>query len=187
MASQRTGPFVQTGLAEVICAMPGRAAMKAAPVTPSRSIRWPFAVGFRSLESEWMGAHMWAGEPLRYTITCWPTRTQNVVRLSRLPRVSGLPGGTAFAPPQTPLPLGLAALLLAGSVLAGPLADAVPAGLLLADPLPAVVLAACDPQAAVAKATPVTRTMARTDLLGMRSSYVLRRRRRVQPQRSGRD
>ena len=39
MASQCTGPFVQTGLAEVICAMPGRAAMKAAPVTPSRSIR----------------------------------------------------------------------------------------------------------------------------------------------------
>jgi len=39
MASQRTGPFVQTGLAEVICAMPGRTAMKAAPVTPSRSIR----------------------------------------------------------------------------------------------------------------------------------------------------
>ena len=39
MASQRTGPVVQAGLAEVICAVPGRAAMKAAPLTPSRSIR----------------------------------------------------------------------------------------------------------------------------------------------------
>jgi hypothetical protein len=115
---------------------------------------------------------------------------QNVARLSRLPRVSVLPGGTGFAPPpQAPLPLGLAALLLAGPLLAGPLlAGALLAGLLLADPLPAVVLAACDPQAAVAKATPVTRAMVRTDLLGMRSSYVLRRRRRrVQPRRSGKN
>jgi hypothetical protein len=105
---------------------------------------------------------------------------QNVARLSRLPRVSVLPGGTDFAPPpQAPLAVGLAALLLAGPVLAG---------LLLGDPLPAVVLAAWDPQAAVAKAIPATRAMARTDLLGMRSSYVLRRRRRrVQPRRSGRD
>ena len=108
MASQRTGLLVQVGRAEVICAVPGRAAAKAAPVTPRISIRRPFGIGLRALESEWMGVHIRTGELRRNTITCWPTRRQNVVPLSRLPIVSVPPDGAGFPLLQVRVAVGLA-------------------------------------------------------------------------------
>src|SRR5260370_35653260 len=97
MASQRTGLLVQVGRAEVIRAVPGRAAAKAAPVTPRISIRRPFGIGLRVLESEWMGRHGRAGELRRDTITCWPTRRQNVAPWSRL-RAGRWPAAAAGLP-----------------------------------------------------------------------------------------
>jgi hypothetical protein len=51
---------------------------------------------------------MRTGELLRYTITCWPTRRQNVVPLSRLPIVSAPPDGAGFPLLQVRVSVGLA-------------------------------------------------------------------------------
>jgi len=77
MASQRTVYLVPVGRAEgEYCAVPGRAAAKAAPGTPRISIRRPFGIGHQGAWSEWMGVHIRTGELRRNTITCWPTRRQ---------------------------------------------------------------------------------------------------------------
>ena len=115
-ASQRTGPEEQTGRAEVRWAVPGRAARKAAPVTPTGSDRRPDGTGASAPESDRIGAHCRASVPRRYTITRSPGRTQNVPPLSWLPRVSTPVTGWAVPPapgigrmPQWAVPGGLVA------------------------------------------------------------------------------
>ena len=160
---------MQTGRAELMCAMPGRTAVKAAPVTPRISIRLPLGAARRALESERIGAHMWAGEPWRYTITRWPTRRQYVLPLSRLPSVSVLPGGAGFA--QVTAAVGLALPAAVGVALPAAVGVTPPAavglallvtvGVALPAPAapPADVPGARDPHPAVARAMPVTRAM----------------------------
>jgi hypothetical protein len=87
-------------LAELILAEPGCAAMKDAPVTPTRSARSPLAAGASAAESALIGDHLWAIVPARKTRTRSPTAAHKIRPLSAFLMVSVVPAGLAGAAGQ---------------------------------------------------------------------------------------
>ena len=87
-----------TGRADVTMAVPGRTAMKKAPVTQRASMRRPLARGASTAELAWIGAQVRPGPPRSITSTVAPRATQNDRPLSLLPSVRLCPARAATAP-----------------------------------------------------------------------------------------
>jgi hypothetical protein len=133
---------------EVMAATPGLAATKYPPVTPSATIRCPFALGTMAAELDLSAAHLAVGVPLRKMSTPVPCLMQNDPPLSAVLRVRVRCGGdVGVAEPQA-------------AAAGAPLPD---------DPL-AAEPAACCPQAAVSADNPTTAAPARNETLRMHTS-----------------